>query len=166
MPYKDPNQEKNYRKDYYQKNKEREKNRSKNYYQTHLEQAKIWSKNSYETHKEKYLKDIKDKHDLLKRKIIGLLGNKCTNPFNIDHGAFLSDIRCLQIDHINGGGHKERQQFKSPWAHYEFIFEQIEAGSKDYQLLCANCNWIKKYENKETIHRNVEDGVITLKDSL
>ena len=23
-----------------------------------------------------------------------------------------------------------------------------------YQLLCANCNWIKRHENKESIGRN------------
>lgn len=25
----------------------------------------------------------------------------------------------------------------------------LSVTSKDYQLLCANCNWIKRYENKE-----------------
>ena len=95
---------------------------------------------------------IKEKHDLLKRKILELLGNKCANPYNIDHGGFFNDVRCLQIDHVNGGGNKERKQFKSPWAFFQFVLEQIKAGNKDYQLLCANCNWIKKYENKETIH--------------
>jgi len=35
------------------------------------------------------------------------------------------------------------------FSYYRFILNEIKAGSKDYQLLCANCNWIKKFEEKE-----------------
>lgn len=75
--------------------------------------------------------------------LIKLLGGKC-----IWCGE--SDWRCLQIDHVHGGGRKERKKFKgSTTSYYSFVIKQIKAGSKDYQLLCANCNWKKKYENEE-----------------
>ena len=29
------------------------------------------------------------------------------------------------------------------------MLKKVIDGSKDYQVLCANCNWIKKVDNKE-----------------
>ena len=78
----------------------------------------------------------------LKTQIFELLGGKC-----IKCGC--SDFRCLQIDHINGGGQKERKKFPSHKMFYMYVLKQLRVGSKDYQCLCANCNWIKRWENKE-----------------
>lgn len=69
---------------------------------------------------------------------IRLLGGRCVSCGNID-------FRVLQIDHINGGGSKERASKPFRW-----IEKQIIAGNTEsYQCLCANCNWIKKYEAGE-----------------
>ncbi len=57
-----------------------------------------------------------------------------------------SDPRALQIDHIYGGGRKEIKKFKDNKKYLEHIKTNLE----NYQILCANCNWIKRYENKET----------------
>lgn len=70
------------------------------------------------------------------------LGGKCTK-------CEFDDIRALQIDHINGDGYKERTVRKS-------INRNISLGLIDlsrYQLLCANCNWIKRLENNEGTNR-------------
>ena len=48
----------------------------------------------------------------------------------------------LQIDHVNGGGHKEGK-----WG--PTLYKLVYANPQKYQLLCANCNWIKRAENKE-----------------
>jgi hypothetical protein len=56
-----------------------------------------------------------------------------------------SDWRALQIDHIHGNGFKEREHRNSP-KYYRKVLENPD----EYQLLCANCNWIKRYENNET----------------
>jgi hypothetical protein len=53
----------------------------------------------------------------------------------------------LQIDHINGGGSQERKT-RTRWE-WEIIINSFEKGENKYQLLCANCNWIKRYEQKE-----------------
>ncbi len=61
-----------------------------------------------------------------------------------------SDIRALQIDHINGGGNKERDFNKiDSTSYYMGILKKLLVGSTEYRLLCANCNWIKKAENHE-----------------
>lgn len=60
-----------------------------------------------------------------------------------------SDIRALQIDHMNNDGAKERKslggQNFSGWRFYEYL---IKNGLPDgYQTLCANCNMIKQLNN-------------------
>jgi len=58
-----------------------------------------------------------------------------------------SDWRCLQIDHINGDGPREE---KSSYTSYIYrVIRSVEADEHKYQLLCANCNWIKKYDQNE-----------------
>lgn len=55
-----------------------------------------------------------------------------------------SDFRALQIDHINAGGRKEFKEIGMTG-----IYKRVVENPEEYQLLCANCNWIKRYENKE-----------------
>ena len=76
--------------------------------------------------------------------ILWLLGNKCV------HCGF-SDPRALQIDHVHGEANKNGRLQGS--AYYREILESIEQGEEKYQLLCANCNWIKRVENKECYKR-------------
>lgn len=89
-----------------------------------------------------------------KTEIFHLLGDKCSNSnCLIPNGC--TDIRCLQIDHVNGNGSKEKRR-KGGEMYYRIVLKEIKAGSKDYQLLCANCNWIKRYNNREDGgHRNL-----------
>lgn len=59
------------------------------------------------------------------------------------------DLRALQLDHINGGGAKERRSTKLVGHR---LYKAIVFGKRkidDLQILCANCNQIKKMENKE-----------------
>ncbi len=72
------------------------------------------------------------------------LGAKCAR-------CGFEDFRALQIDHVQGGGRKEYKSinFSSTRAiYYEGIAANPEP--KKYQLLCANCNWIKRSIRKET----------------
>ena len=45
------------------------------------------------------------------------LGSRCANPeclwINADGSKGCSDQRCLQIDHVLGGGQKERRKYKN-----------------------------------------------------
>ena len=58
------------------------------------------------------------------------------------------DERVLHIDHIHGGGHAERQ-VKSAQMIRDWIVKNPEAAREKYQLLCANCNYLKALEEKE-----------------
>lgn len=76
------------------------------------------------------------------------LGNKCASLdcrwLNTDGSLGCTDTSILQIDHILGGGNKERATLKPKQMH-----KKILAGSPDYQLLCANCNWLKRVLKRE-----------------
>jgi len=63
-----------------------------------------------------------------------------------------NDIRVLQFDHIYGGGRKERIKYKSNYQLITFYFHNPKEAKRKLQVLCANCNQIKKIENQE-IHR-------------
>ena len=70
-----------------------------------------------------------------------ILGNKCCR-------CGFNDVHALQIDHMNGGGYKERMTLykNSPRKFYKAVIADKE---NKYQLLCANCNQIKRIEGRE-----------------
>ena len=110
-------------------------------------------KEYYAVHKDKIKrivsKSIRKRRKEIKIEIYRLLGNKCIR-------CGFSDVRALQIDHVHGGGNRKRKERKSDYlAYYRYILKQIKLGSKDYQLLCANCNWIKRWENKEYYKKEI-----------
>lgn len=73
----------------------------------------------------------------MRKAVITFLGGKCIK-------CGFSDERALQVDHIDGGGAQERKKGNS-----STFYLKILKGTKGYQLLCANCNWIKRVENHE-----------------
>jgi len=73
-------------------------------------------------------------------KIIEMLGGHCVRCGE-------DDWRCLQTDHIDGGGNKDFHNGGN--ARYCRIIREIKENPNKFQLLCANCNWRKRYENKE-----------------
>lgn len=81
-----------------------------------------------------------------KKEIYNILGNKCIQ-------CGFNDLRALHIDHVNGGGSKLR---KISHDLLYRIYKELLTGSKDYQLLCANCNMIKKY-NENNYNENISN---------
>ena len=57
--------------------------------------------------------------------LINLLGGQCANIYG-QHKEQYTDIRALQVDHVNGGGHRELKQFKSITSYYKFIINKIK----------------------------------------
>ena len=77
----------------------------------------------------------------------------------------INDIRVLAIDHINGGGKIERDFFNGESKYYK----HIAANPAAYQLLCHNCNYLKRINNKEhgggsprKVKAIVQDGVVSV----
>jgi hypothetical protein len=84
--------------------------------------------------------DSKRKRRAARLEAISFFGGKC--------------VSCLQIDHVNGLGSQERRTFKDT---YQYTKQCMSDTTGKYQLLCANCNWIKRYKNYE------ERGVLLAK---
>ena len=100
------------------------------------EYRKEYSKN----HLEYYSKSNRKFTQKLRMEILLLAGGvKCSK-------CGFDDWRALQIDHISGGGNKNRLIQNK-------LRDDIKKHPQKYQVLCANCNWIKRYENKESHHK-------------
>lgn len=54
------------------------------------------------------------------------------------------DTRCLNLDHVNGGGRRHQRQTSGIYR--DIIRRNFPGG---FQILCQSCNWIKMYENEE-----------------
>jgi hypothetical protein len=94
-----------------------------------------------------YVSELKQKHRLF---LIALLGGKCIDTYNLHlpNDPFLTDIRSLQFDHKSGHGNKERHMSRA--FYYYYTKHQYEF-KLWFQLLCANCNWIKRNINGEYV---------------
>lgn len=147
---------------YYQNNKERLDIKHKEY--VNREDIKIKIKEYQRNYSRKYRVENREKFlrilGLSARKqrykhknfLFELLGNKCSNPkCLVPNGC--DDIRCLQLDHINGGGTKEYKKFKVVNSLYYYYFKHPEEAKEKLQILCANCNWIKRHEKNEIKHK-------------
>lgn len=72
--------------------------------------------------------------------VLALLGDVCIR-------CGFSDPRALQVDHVDGGGFQSRK-IGQGISSSQLLNAVIKDPDK-FQLLCANCNWIKRVENKE-----------------
>jgi len=109
------------------------------------------SRRYYYRHKEERLKYNHKYYVQLRQDVLALLGNRCTR-------CKIDDPRVLQIDHINGGGSEQRRTVTS-WSIYKSV---LKAQGVGFQLLCANCNFIKRYEMYEGITRMQEASNATV----
>lgn len=98
----------------------------------------------YKSEKGKALRKKSDVNYLKKIRsaALSVLGGKCV------HCGF-SDVRALQIDHVNGGGSKDKKRRGCGGQFYNQVIKSFLNKENEFQLLCANCNWIKRVENNE-----------------
>lgn len=128
------------------------------YHQLHEEKRNAYTREAYQKNREERIAYTKEwikinpelknmyNRNYCRRKrfeVINLLGGKCIK-------CGFEDERALQIDHIHGGGNKEFKKIGFGARFHRHILKLDEEERKNkYQLLCANCNWIKRRENKE-----------------
>jgi len=145
MPYKDPIKKNTNQRKRYHQNIEYRRKYNREFIRRHPEYRERQKENLKRYHKEHYNREesvrrCKERRIKIRIELFHLLGGKCVRCEE-------SDVRCLQIDHVNGGGCKEARKLGRDY--YSVYLKKIKSGSKDYQLLCANCQWRKRWENKE-----------------
>jgi len=74
-------------------------------------------------------------------KLLTFLGSKCVRC------GYDDDMRGMVFDHIKGGGKEDRKRIGTKIARY-YLANKTEALEK-LQVLCATCNQIKCYLDKE-----------------
>ena len=102
------------------------------------EKKKEGKRREYRRHKAAYKARSLAQTRAQRQLVIQTFGGKCVQ-------CGFSDWRALQIDHINGGGRQDRSRFATKYSYLKSVL----ATPDKYQLLCANCNWIKRYEKRE-----------------
>lgn len=118
--------------------------RNKRWREKHPDRAKASVKNWQDRNRETVRKWCRDFSEKIRLECFALFGSVCCR-------CDFSDTRALQLDHINGAeepaGHKMRGG--------RYLYLALIKGEReleDFQLLCANCNSIKRFENGE--HKN------------
>jgi len=92
----------------------------------------------------------------IRQEVIRILGGKCAK-------CGFGDWRALQVDHVNGCGN----DFRLPQLMlYKDIRRCLITGETKYQLLCSNCNSIKKYENNENPYQTRVSADLSSGDSV
>jgi hypothetical protein len=82
----------------------------------------------------------KEKMRILRNHVLTVMGGKCCK-------CGFSDYRALQIDHADGMGFAERKfRQTTGYSYLKKVEKSFKSRAGKYQLLCANCNWIKKHE--------------------
>jgi hypothetical protein len=89
-------------------------------------------------HREDMLREKREYNRKARLAVMAALGGKCVK-------CGFSDARALQIDHVNNDGSSERNKANTA-VYYKKVIESFFKGEKKYQLMCCNCNWIKRFE--------------------
>lgn len=77
---------------------------------------------------------------LWRTRALMLLGGRCER-------CGFNDSRALQFDHVDGNGAKHRREVVGR-SSYTMSRHVLKHPGK-FQVLCANCNWIKREEKRE-----------------
>jgi transposase len=135
-------------KNYYQ----RHKDKMKAYYQRNRQKIIERTKQYDEAHPSERRKRLNKRRRQKRMKAIKLLGERCRGVtsagcrwVNEDGTYGCTDVRILQIDHAKGGGADELKHGRKAFIGSDGVVIKILRGETNtYQLLCPNCNWLKR----------------------
>ena len=109
------------------------------------EQARCYHRAWSKQHRQELRDRINREREKDKEYVFFILGNKCAK-------CQIEDRRVLQVDHIDRSLKKTIKYKRGGKGLYAAI-RRGEFPITAFQLLCANCNWIKRAENKEVQQR-------------
>jgi hypothetical protein len=82
------------------------------------------------------LRDVRKRQELLVA-----LGGACAQC------GYSADLRGLVLDHKRGDGYEDRKRFGAKI--FRYYIKHLEEAKDRLQVLCATCNQIKAFENRE-----------------
>jgi hypothetical protein len=123
-----------------ERNPEREKELKRAYYLKHRDVLIAKNVQYSKTHHLEKTISRRNRFTLLRKQLLDKFKNRCAV-------CGIEDARVLQLDHVFGGGRNHlKESGGSRWVMYKSALADTLG---KFQLLCANCNWIKRLENKE-----------------
>jgi len=131
-----------YGKLWYQKNREKILTRSKIRHMQKRDIINAQHRAHYLVTRTYKLAQNRNWHQTLRMSVITMLGGKCAR-------CGFSDTRILQIDHIEGKGREARKKFGQGVNEWYYYLKHPEEAKKNLQVLCPNCNWLKRVERRE-----------------
>jgi hypothetical protein len=102
------------------------------------QQTREWK----QAHPERVSELNKQSKERIRAEVFAMLGDKCAKCGFNDH-------RALQIDHIHGAEAHERFTSQRAGSGLRSAILRGDRDIREFQLLCANCNWIKRFEDDE-----------------
>ncbi len=127
---------------WYNQNKEKKKQQvTKNY---------LKNREYYLEYKKSY--GLRQNHQL-RDALFNILGRVC-----LDCGII--DERVLTFDHIHNDGMKDRRESKSNRTNYRKYRDNPELCKQRLQVLCFNCNWVKRLDVLQEKMMNKEDSLL------
>lgn len=113
---------------------------SRKWYKKNLEKVRKYKASNMKKYRkrnpEKYNKQSRDAKARIREKIFKLYGNQCVS-------CGFTDRRALTLDHIKNNGAEERRLLGERGVYYRAIDEYRP---EEYQILCMNCQFIKRVE--------------------
>ena len=111
------------------------------------ERQRKWRKSnpeSYKAHVKKWVVINRERHLLRKQDVLTHYGNgKCACVWCSE-----GRMACLSIDHIAGGGNKQRKgSLRTSDMFYRWL--QKNNYPEGFQTLCMNCQFVKRFERGE-----------------
>lgn len=133
-------------KNYYQRNKEKILKQSKERYQRIKDTPEYKAlklknaKDRYRRLRDHITNQRRERNKAKRLEVMELLGG----PFCKSCGY--TDMRALQFDHIDGSGRIDRKKYGGQPTK---VWARIKKETHLFQVLCANCNSIKRHEERE-----------------
>jgi hypothetical protein len=125
-----------------EENKEKERQKALEYYYQNWEKIRERRNNLPIEMRIRNSLRTSDYHRVRRRGLIQILGGKCAM-------CGFADMRALQLDHINGNGKQDLKRLKSTQLLVVYYLDHQDEAKQTLQILCANCNWIKRHDKKE-----------------
>jgi hypothetical protein len=139
-----------YSKDYYDRNREKCKKQIR---ESHLRHRESRLKSQKEYRREHY-EEVTTKARAYDRKVNKELKIETLSAYGGVKCAvcgYNKDYRALDLDHINGGGNKERIKtgINGGIKFYNILRKQGFPDKDKYRVLCRNCNWLEYLDNRQ-----------------
>ena len=95
----------------------------------------------------------KEKNQRYRDKLFQILGGticNCKGCLWHKGRCVVSTSLCLQFDHLDGGGSKDQREHGALPRMWKYYVNHPEEAKRKLQVLCVNCNWIKRIILGET----------------